>query len=343
MASTARLDPALSVRVLSSRELRYSDPDRHNADRPEHVRAASGLAFTGGRLAVLQDDCAFIGMIAGEDVAALTLPRGAGGRRRFEVALGNKHEKYDLEACIAIGDELFAFGSGSTPAREKIVHVGYATRVLDAAPLYARMREEIGCDVNIEGVALVGDVAPRPSKSKRPLTPTEKAYSGALELWPEIADDSTGNEMWLFHRGNTGAKDVGPAIIKFARTPLLRWLLGNGPVPEPASSSRFDLGTVGGSRLGFTDAIAIGTQVFYLAAAEESPNAIDDGKCLASHLGVITDGDVRAAPLVVDGHPVKAEGLVFLPDNPRRGWIAIDPDDVGQAARLYEIELDGPW
>jgi hypothetical protein len=354
---SARVDPQLSIRVLGSRVLRYSDPAKLGDDRPMHVRAASGLAFFpgrpaepgdlhlgGGRLAVVQDDCAFIGMVAGAEVAALTLPRGAGGRRRFEVGLGNKHEKYDLEACIAVGDDLFAFGSGSTAVREKIVHIGYGTHVLDAAPLYARLREEVGGAVNIEGVALVHGTQKRARRiSAQEYTPTHAPYSCALELWPGTADDAAGNELWLFHRGNTGPRDLGPAIVKFARAPLLRWLLGNGPIPDPLGSSRFDLGSVSDVRLGFTDAVAVDERVFYLAAAEDSPNAVDDGRVLASHLGVIQDGVVRAAPLLVDGMPVKAEGLAFQPDNPGRAWVAIDPDDVDQPASLFELELVGPW
>jgi hypothetical protein len=354
---SARVDPELSIRVRSSRELRYSSDARLEDDRPVHVRAASGLAFFpgrpaqpgdvhsgGGRLAVVQDDCAFIGMVAGKEVAALTLPRGAGGRRRFEVGLGNKHEKYDLEACVAVGDDLFAFGSGSTSMREKIVHIGYATHVLDAAPLYARLREEVGGLVNIEGVALVhGEHQSAKRISAEQLTPTDAAYSGAMELWPGTAADASGNELWLFHRGNTGPQDAGPTIVKFARSPLLRWLLGNGPVPDPLGSVRFDLGSVDGVRLGFTDAVAVDERVFYLAAAEDSPNAIDDGRVLASHLGVIQAGVVRAAPLLVGGMPVKAEGLAFQADIPGRAWVAIDPDDVDQAAKLLELELVGPW
>jgi len=344
----ARLDPELSVRVLGSRELRYSDPAKQEDDRPLHVRAASGLAFTGGRLAVLQDDCAFIGRVGGKKYAALTWPRGEAGRRRFEVGLGNKHEKYDLEACVAVGDDLFAFGSGSTSMREKIVHIGYGTNLLNASPLYARLRQEIGGAVNIEGVALVHAEHPR---SKRPsaklYTPTDAAYSGAMELWPGTPDQDLGNEVWLFHRGNTGPRDPGPTIVKFGRTPLLRWLLGNGPVPDPIGATRVDLGSVPGStgpvRLGFTDAVAVEERVFYLAAAEDSPNAVDDGRTLASQVGVIQRGVVRAAPLLIDGQAVKAEGLAFQPDNPGRAWVAIDPDDVDQPARIYELELVGPW
>ena len=314
---TARVDPELSLRVVSWRDLRYSDAARLGEDRPQHVRAASGLAISGGRLAVVQDDAAFIAMVARDDVSAIVLPRGAGGRRRFEVALGNKHEKLDLESCISLGDDLYAFGSGSSPARERIVHLGYATRVIDAAPLYRELRSEVGGEINIEGVAAVG------------------------------------GELWLFHRGNTGPNDRGPTIVRFPREPLLGWLGAARGLPEALGSMRFDLGSAarasgeGSVRFGFTDAVGVGDRVFYIAAAEDSPNAIDDGLVLGSQLGVIEPGQggrvVRMAPLSVEGHALKAEGLTFDPANPRRAWVAVDPDDTDVPSRLYEIELVGPW
>jgi hypothetical protein len=298
----AQLDPALGIRVLGSRELRYDVGAPLGEDRPAHVRAASGLAVFGGRLAVIQDDAAFIAFV-GSDVSAIALPRGANGRRRFEVGLGNKMEKLDLEACVAVGDTLWAFGSGSAPAREKIALISYTTRIHDAAPLYRRMRHEVEGDINIEGAALVDD------------------------------------ELWLCHRGNTGPADRGPAIVRFDRHAIARWLAGDGPVPDATFSERYDLGP----GLGFTDAVAVGDRVFYLAAAEASANAIDDGAVLASQLGVIAGDRVRACELVIDGAPAKAEGIAFDPERANHAWIAVDPDNVDTPARLYEIELVGPW
>jgi hypothetical protein len=303
----AEIDPALGVRVIGSRTLHYDAPAAVVDDRPPHVRAASGIAFVCGRLAVIQDDTAFIGYVAKGEVTAHALPRGAGGRRRFEVGLGNKMEKLDLEACVAVGDELWAFGSGSAPAREKIAIVSHTTRLHDAAPLYRRIRDELDGEINLEGVALVD------------------------------------RELWLFHRGNTGPADAGPAVVRFDRARLAQWVAGEGAVPEVARSERYDLGAAQGARLGFTDAVEAGGRVFYLAAAEASPNAIDDGATVASQLGVIDGNRVRACALLIDGAPAKAEGIAFDPAHPRHAWIAIDPDDVDEPSRLYEIELVGPW
>jgi hypothetical protein len=310
---TARLDPALGVRVASRRALRYTVPAARDADRPPHVRAASGLAVTGGRLVVVQDDAAFLATVAGDKVSALALPRGPGGRRRFEVALGNKQDKLDLESCVAVGAELWAFGSGSAPPRERVAVVGGDVRLVDAAPLYARLRDAAGGALNLEGAAAVGD------------------------------------ELWLFHRGNTGPADPGPAILRLPHHALARWLAdpAAGPPPAPLGATRFDLGAIAGVRLGFTDATASGGRVLYLASAESSPNAIDDGPVCGSQLGVIegplAHARVRAAPLCHGDLPLKAEGLALDPRDPHRAWIVVDPDDVDRPAELYELELLGPW
>jgi hypothetical protein len=313
---TARLDPALGVRVTSVRALRYSVPAAPDADRPPHVRAASGLALAGGRLVVVQDDAAFIATVAGDRVSALALPRGPAGRRRFEIALGNKQDKLDLEACVSVGPEIWAFGSGSTPARERVAVVSSAVTIVDAAPLYARLRAAAGGSLNIEGAAPVGD------------------------------------ELWLFHRGNCGPADPGPAVVRLARAAFSQWLADPAsPPPEPLGATRFDLGTLAGVPLGFTDAAASGDRVFFLACAESSPNAIDDGPACGSQLGIIDDpldrpldrAAVRVAPLCHGDLPLKAEGLALDPRDPNRAWITVDPDDVARPAELYELELRGPW
>ena len=301
------MDPALSVRILGVRELHYRDKALAGDDRPPHVRAASGIAVIGGRLAVVQDDASFIALVGPGGALSIPLPRGKNGRRRFEDALGNKHDKLDLESCVVIAGELWAFGSGATAQREQIARVGDEVRLYDAGELYKHLRYVIGGDINIEGVAAVND------------------------------------ELWLFHRGNTGPRDLGPAVVRFDLQRVIDALLAERPTPASRGVELYDLGSIGGAALGFTDAIAGGERVFYLAAAERAANATDDGPVLGSRLGTILGPTVRCAPLEVNGAPIKAEGIAFDPHDPKRGWIVIDPDDTEQAAPLLAFELDGPW
>ncbi len=308
---TAHLDPRLEVYVRSVRELHYDTPADPADDRPPYVRAASGLAMHGGRLVIAQDDASFLAVVTRDGgVSAIKLPRGLNGRRRFEIALGNKYGKLDLESVIAIDDELWAFGSGSLPIRDKICVVKEGVvRVWDAAPLYARWRDALRGAINVEGVAHVG------------------------------------HELWVFHRGNTGEDDPGPAVLHLDLATLRRWIDAEGGMPALLAVQGYDLGRIGADRLGFTDAIADGPRVLYLAAGEATANAVDDGAVSGSHLGVIdvASGETRAAPLTVDGVPVKAEGIALDPADPGHAWIALDPDDPEVPAKLLDVELRGPW
>ncbi len=309
MTRRAQLDPALSVRVVATRTLVYDRPEEPGEDRPAHVRAASGLAMQGSQLIVIQDDASFLAVVTPSGVSAVKLPRGLHGRRRFEISLGNKLDKLDLESCVAIDDELWAFGSGSLPIRDKICVVQHGVpRVREAAPLFDRIRDLLGGAINIEGAARVHD------------------------------------ELWLFHRGNTGPDDQGPAVIRFDLAAMRSWLAAEGALPAITAIDGYDLGTINGVRLGFTDAIADGDHVLYLATAEQTPNAIDDGTIVGSQIGVINSTGVRAATLVSpEGTPVKAEGITLDRTRPRHAWIALDCDDPDQPALLYDVELLGPW
>ena len=122
------------------------------------------------------------------------------------------------------------------------------------------------------------------------------------------------------------------------------WLAAEGALPAILAIEGYDLGAIDGVRLGFTDAIADGDDVFYLATAEITRNAIDDGRVVGSQIGVITGGVVRATTLASpEGTPVKAEGIALDPKRARHAWVALDCDDPEQPALLYDVELVGPW
>jgi len=119
----AEVDASLGARVVSRTPLLYTHGPDLSLDRPAHVRAGSALTRLGcGRLAVVQDDASFLGLVDPETQACTGLPLPAdGGVRLFDDTRGNKKRKLDLEACILTADgAMLAFGSGSTSTRERI-------------------------------------------------------------------------------------------------------------------------------------------------------------------------------------------------------------------------------
>ncbi len=123
----------------------------------------------------------------------------------------------------------------------------------------------------------------------------------------------------------------------------------HGGAPRVLALQLFELGTLGGVRLGFTDVTALpdGRSVF-LAAAEDAPDAIADGPVAGSVVGLLepsSAGGVGARwtrLLGSDGRPSpqKVEGVVVDRDA-RGGWLLTDSDDPRVPATLLRIELRG--
>jgi len=228
---------------------------------PPHVRAASALRRFDGRLVIVQDDADALAVRDGSGVVrAVLLPPHASGRRVFDDTLGNKHEKLDLEACVTIADgRLVAFGSGSLPARERlVVWDGRAPPVIVAASsLYADLRAAVtrgGARLNVEGAAV------------------------------------SGNTVKLFHRGNdTRGTAARNAIAEIELDELAEWLGGGAASPRVARVTAVELGAERGVPFGFTDAVALDEErIVVLACAEDSACAISDGDVLGCRIGLLS-------------------------------------------------------
>jgi hypothetical protein len=321
-----RQDPSLSARVVATTPLLYRAGPDTAADRPGHVRAGSSLAFLGRHLAVIQDDANFIAWFdpADSQVEVVPLPAGHEGKRLFGDDRGNKQWKLDLEACLVDGDRLVAFGSGSSPLRERLVIITDLASdrpdviIHDASAFYAALRaatDFAGSELNIEGAILL--------------------------------DADT---LRLFQRGNGAPHDH---LLPVNATADLSWsnLLAYLHKPQPAPTfplnniRQYNLGTFDGIPLTFTDAAVAAEAILFSAAAEASPDAIQDGPVAGSVLGVIAaDGAARWTPLLDDnGRPFagKVEGIARSAD--ALLYVIIDKDDPATPSELCRVELIGSW
>ncbi|HEY1098109.1 MAG TPA: hypothetical protein VGF99_04245, partial [Myxococcota bacterium] len=102
-----------------------------------------------------------------------------------------------------------------------------------------------------------------------------------------------------------------------------------------------DLGRIAGTRLTFTDATRHADgRVFFLAAAEASPNAIDDGVVVGTAVGRIDGAALQVLPLLDErGAPLldKVEGIAFAADG--RCFVVVDKDDPDVPADLLIVGL----
>ena len=143
-----------------------------------------------------------------------------------------------------------------------------------------------------------------------------------------------GETLHLFHRGAGGEPS---AIIEVAAAAI------GAPTVTLIALTLCDLGTAAGVPLTFTDAIACGESMIYLAVAEDTPNAVDDGPIVGAAIGILAGGKARFALLEEpDGTPSirKVEGVAVDPET-RTTFLVTDPDDPDRPAELCRVELQG--
>jgi hypothetical protein len=340
----ATLDPSLTARVTARRPLLYAEGADPAEDRPPHVRAASSITRFAGRYVIAQDDAAFLATVDDDGrVHAIPLPRGPAGERLFGKLRGNKKHKLDLEAAVCVptgqGEQLLVFGSGSTKRRERIIVVepSLAYRVVEARSFYETLRREAsfaGSELNLEGAALAGDA------------------------------------ILLVQRGNGAPNDERApldATCLVGRDALLAYLEAPDHVAPPPLThvTAYDLGEADGVRITLTDATTIavpgaapdrGSEVTcYVAAAEASPDVIEDGDVTAVVFGVFGGFGPSDAPprqtFVLDEHGgrllAKVEGIALDARQPRaasgalRFIAVVDADDVERPAEWLDLEVSG--
>jgi hypothetical protein len=255
------------------------------------VTAASGIAPLGDGWLVAQDDATHGAWLRNGRVTPLRLLPPVEGLDRFLEAEGTKHLKPDLEvACPAEVDgnpAVLVLGSGSSPRRMRGVVVRLAdgepaVRAGDLTPLYARVAEVLDLpldQLNLEGASRHGDTV-----------------------------------RW-FNRG-TLAAGVPSASVAVPLERLVAVVLGRAdPAGMPVGDARVhELGEVEGVGLAVTDAIALPDgRTLLSAAAEDTPNAVDDGPVVATALALLDGAEVLAVDPVpeIGGHVHKIEGLAL--------------------------------
>ncbi len=283
------------------------------------VTAASAVAPLGGGWLVAQDDSTAAAWQRAGRIDPLRLLPPVEGHDRFTEAAGTKRLKPDLEvACPAEVDgrpAVLLLGSGSTARRTR----GVLVRLDDGRP-----------------VVQAGELAPLHGLVARCLGLPDD------QLNLEGASRHGGTVRW-FNRGNRAA-GVRPGSVDVPLAGLVDAVLGRtDPAAVPIEQPRvYDLGEVAGVGLAVTDAVALPDgRLLLSAAAEDTPNAVDDGPVVAAAL-VLVDGDtvldVATVP-EVDGRVPKVEGLALraVEDDDVHLLAVVDDDDPTRPSTALEL------
>ena len=271
------------------------------------VRAASAVAPFGDGWLIVQDDATHAAWLRPGGVTAVRVTPPVDGHELFSSAAGTKHLKPDFEAAFPAGDGVLLLGSGSTPARTRVSRVTRdGFEVHDLPEVYAAVAAALG------------------------LTGGGLNLEGACRL---------GDGVRWFQRGNSAA-GVPTASVDLPVAALTGGAVSVGAV------RRYDLGAIDGVALAVTDAVALPDgRVLVSAAAEDTPNAVDDGPVVGAALALL-DGErvTDVAPLPAGGSGAyKVEGLAVreVTGAGVRLVAVVDADDPDAA--LVRLDLSLRW
>lgn len=158
-----------------------------------------------------------------------------------------KKEKPDFEAIAAHGDSLYLFGSGSTSKRTTILAVNQKTK------------QHLPIDATDLYLAM-------------------QDFSGINpENFNIEAAVNDGQTWYLFNRGNGPAGQNGIFTL-------------NGNITETSFQilyNKIKLPKINGALTGFTDAVKVGSKLYFIAAAEKSNSTFHDGEVAGTIIGRI--------------------------------------------------------
>ena len=304
--------PPLRVEVQGVRRLHFDDGSG--------VRAASGVAPLGDGWLVAQDDAAHAAWLRDGRVERVRLVPSIGGHDVFSSTAGTKHLKPDFEAACPVEHDgepaVLVLGSGSTPARMRAALVTLdpepTVALADLSPLYVRVAEVLQLaieDLNLEG-----------------------------------ASRKEGVLRW-FARGNLNA-GIPSASVDLELAELMAAVTGRASaeavrVQRPV---RYDLGSVDSVGLTVTDAVALPDgRTLIAAAAEDTPNAVDDGPVVASAVALLDGDDLLSIAVLpeVDGEVAKVEGLAIMEAGSEgaRLLAVVDDDDPDVASLALTLRV----
>ncbi|HLA56505.1 MAG TPA: hypothetical protein VK623_10415 [Flavobacterium sp.] len=213
-----------------------------------------------------------------------------------------KKLKPDFEALAVHGDKLYVFGSGSTENRNKMVTI----------------------DRHSKAVISTTDLAFLYS-----------AMQGFGQIKPEDFNIEgvvyTGEKWYFFQRGN--GKKGGNGIFTVSGNNLgddFSILYNEVKLPK-----------IDGVRATFTDAVLVGNDIYFLAAAEDSNSVYEDGEVLGSVIGKMDIETMKVAFIEKITGKQKFEGIALFQQSDKDITFLLceDNDTESLESDIYKLVL----
>lgn len=254
-----------TTKMLSLEKVRQLDIAPAETSRPSYVYAASGLVELGNRFYIVADDELHLAVFEKDTKKLGSWIRLLPGALSLDYDQ-RKKEKPDLESIALLSPYEYA------PDGALLMVPSMSRRNSTNGVLLT-----LNPDHEIIGEPLPIDFSDLLVKLKDMVK--ELNIEGAVFLQKTIK---------LFHRGSKG--NSKSAVIDIEAAPFLKQLhdTHRPGADRILDMTEYDIGDIGGVPLQFTDAVKVSDdRVLFLATAEDTTNAIDDGASLGSAVGII--------------------------------------------------------
>jgi hypothetical protein len=213
-----------------------------------------------------------------------------------------KKQKPDFEAITKFQETIYVFGSGSTKNRNTMVQIDAKTNKVIATNDMTNLYATM--------------------QSFGEIKPDDFNLEGAIY---------NGDNWFLINRGN-GKKSKNTIFS----------ISGNNLIDDfTMVVNDFKLQKIGGVETSFTDAIQIGTKIYFLATAEDTNSTYDDGEILGSIIGRIDieTMDIDFSHKISD--KLKLEGLAIFSETQKDITFLIceDNDTELLESNIYKLTL----
>lgn len=214
-----------------------------------------------------------------------------------------KKDKPDFEAIAAKGDELYLFGSGSTDKRNTILPVNKTTQ---------KPQEVIDATDLYLSMQDFGNIKPED-----------------FNIEAAVAD---GDTWYLFNRGNGPGKKNGIFTI-------------TGNIREGDFQMFYNdikLPKIKGSASGFTDAIKVGSKIYFIAAAEKTTSTYHDGEVTGSLIGRLDIETFKVEKTQVISSKNKFEGITLYKETSKtlEFLLCEDADSDKTESDIFKLTID---
>ena len=213
-----------------------------------------------------------------------------------------KNIKPDFEAIASYSEMLYIFGSGSTEKRNAMV-------------VFDQLKNEVVRATDLSDLYAT-------MQSFGEIQPADFNIEGVVY---------DGTDWYFLQRGNGGSGKNGIFTV-------------NGDIESDTYSivfNEYKLPKIGGVETSFTDAVLIGSKIYFLATAENTMSSYDDGDVLGSIIGRLDLKKMKIEKTIQISEEHKLEGLAFYGETPKQLTFLLceDNDTDGLHSDIFKLTI----